>query len=271
MKTIKLNENAFIPVLGFGTWQLEGQVCQMAVEKALEVGYRHIDTATAYQNHEQIAKVLARSRIPRQKLFITSKLWCENLQPSQVREAFLKALDELQLDYLDLYLIHWPNRQVPIRETLETMAQLQNERLIRAIGVSNFTIHHLEDALKSGIKIVNNQVEFHPSLNQKELKEFCDSQGIALTAYSPIAQGQDLKLPLIQKLAKKYQRSESQVVLNWIIGKGVVAIPRAAKPKHIKDNFKTLEWQLEAGDLQLIDTLDTHNRLIKPAFADFDY
>lgn len=271
MKKIKLNKQASIPVLGFGTWQLEGNVAQKAVQKALGIGYRHIDAAKAYSNHRQVGEAIKKSGLPRKELFITSKLWITDYRKKDVASAFHQTLKELQLQYLDLYLIHWPNRSIPFADTLGEMDKLKKKGLIKALGVSNFTINHLKDAIKTGMQITNNQVEFHPSLNQEELKDFCDSKGIVLTAYSPIAQGEDLKLPEIKELAKKYNRSPAQVVLNWLISKNIVAIPRSANPKHIEDNYKAIKWQLEPEDVKLINNLNTNNRIVQPSFADFDY
>jgi 2,5-diketo-D-gluconate reductase B len=271
MKTIKLNSQALIPVLGFGTWQLQGQTCYQAVRTALEIGYRHLDTARAYENHQMVGRAMADSGLPRKDIFLTSKVWLTDLHKKDLIAACHQALKELKTDYLDLYLIHWPNREIPIKESLEAMNQLKDEGLIKAIGVSNFTIHHLEDALKIGIEITNNQVEFHPSFNQKKLKDFCDRHHLSLTAYSPIGRGEDLKLAVIKRLADKYKRPPSQVILNWLIQKNIIAIPKATSREHIEDNFKTLEWQLDPKDVELIDNIGTNNRLIRPDFADFEY
>ncbi len=267
---IQLNSNTAIPVMGFGTWQLNNNVCYSAVRKALQIGYRHIDTAADYGNHREIGRAIKDSHIPRKALFLTSKVWRENLHAGQVRQSCLQALEELETDYLDLYLIHWPNRNVPIAETMDALGRLQDERLVRSIGVSNFNIAHLKEARKTGVKFVVNQVEFHPSLNQKLLKEYCDDMKIVITAYSPIAQGQDLKLDLIRHLAKKYGRSEAQVILNWIISKGMVAIPRSKTPENILDNFLTLRWKLKPDDVSQIDDIGGNNRLLNPPFAEFE-
>ncbi|MGI5827435.1 MAG: aldo/keto reductase [Patescibacteria group bacterium] len=272
MKILKLNENTSIPILGLGTWELTGSECTEIVEKALEIGYRHIDTADAYGNHQEIAKALKESKVPRKELFITTKLWRTNMHARNAIEAGKRALEELEADYIDLYLIHWPNRSVPITETLEAMNTLKEEGLVKAIGVSNFTINHLKDALETGIEITNNQIEFHPSLNQRELKDFCDSKGITITGYSPFARGEDLDLPVIQEIAQKHNRSVAQVILNWLMQKNIIAIPKASSEKHLKDNFASLKWKLSKEDLKRIDTVNHEpNRTVTPPWADFGY
>lgn len=260
-----------IPILGFGTWQLEGKICQKAMESALEIGYRHIDTAKAYGNHKIIGRVLKNSGIKRKDIFLTSKVWITDMQRQNLLEAFRAVLDDLQTDYLDLYLIHWPIRQVAFAETLGALDELKKQGKIKAFGVSNFNIHHLKDSLKTGFEISNNQVEFHPSLYQKELKEFCDKHKIIVTAYSPMGRGQDLQLPVIKKLSEKYHRTPSQIILNWLIAKNIVVIPKASTAKHIKENFEARQFTLALEDQKLLDTLNTNNRLVKPEFADFDY
>lgn len=269
--TLSLNTGTEIPILGFGTWKLVGEECVRATSKALEVGYRHIDTAAMYENHAEIAKAVEVSGLKRDELFIVSKVWRDNLHHQEVLDACRRALDELRVDYLDVYLIHWPNREVSIAETLGAMQALKDKGLIRACGVSNFTVHHMQDALDTGIQFSNNQVEFHPTLHQRELKDFCDQHHIAMTAYSPIGRGEDLNHKTIQQLAEKYSRSPSQVILNWILNKDIIAIPKAANHDHIVDNFKTLEWNIASEDSQLIDEIDQYNRMANPDFSDFDY
>jgi len=268
MKTLKLKSQT-IPALGFGTWQITNDICQQAVEIALEVGYRHIDAAAAYGNQVEVGKALKVSGLNREEYFVTSKLWIANLGKEKARVELHKTLEELGLDYLNLYLMHWPKNLA--RETLEAFEEFKDEGLISDWGVSNCTVHHLLDYISWGFKPVNNQVEFHPSLNQAELKTFCDANEILLTAYSPIAQGADLKLPVIQQLADKYGRSTSQVILNWIVSKGIVAIPKSSSRDHIQDNFGALDWKIEQSDIELIDSVNSDNRLIAPDWAEFEY
>jgi len=266
---IQLSNNVEIPQLGLGTYQLTGDTCRKAVAKALDVGYRHIDTASRYGNQKEIGEELANASVKREEVFITSKVWRDSVSADAVREACVKTLEQLDTDYLDLYLIHWPVEDIPVAETLTAMQALQDDDLIKAIGVSNFTIELLEEVLETDVTVVNNQVEFHPTLHQSRLKEFCDENDITITAYSPLAQGKDIRLDLIQHIAKKHDRSGAQVVLNWLKEKGLVAIPRSKHPDHIEDNFKTLEWQLDDEDVAAIDDIGRFERVINPEFGQF--
>lgn len=271
MKTITLNEHTHIPVLGFGTWQIQGKACEDAVREALTIGYRHIDTADAYGNHREVAKGIAASGVPREELFITTKVWNDAHREADAYASGLRFLEELEIPYIDLLLIHWPNKEVPIAETLRGMDKLKQEGKIRAIGVSNFTIHHLQDALATGIAITNNQVEVHPQFNQKELREYCASKSISITAYSPLARGTAVQIPLIKELAEKYSKTPSQIILNWVITRGMITIPKSTTPSRIKENFESLDFQIEEADLSAIDTLPQGDRLGNPSFNEFDY
>lgn len=271
MKKLQLNQKASIPELGFGTWQAIGEDCVRAVETALEAGYRHIDTADRYGNHREVARGIKNSGLKREELFITTKKWMDNLSKDDVIEDVHRFHDELQTDYLDLVLIHWPNREFDIKETLEGFEHLKEEGIVRAVGVSNFTIHHLEDALATDYEIINNQVELHPTFNQNELKEFCDSKGITLTAYSPLGRGQDLNLKAISEVAKKHNATSAQVILAWILKRGIVAIPKSTTPERIKENFEAHKLELDSTDMEKINSIEQRPRLLSPEFEDFGY
>lgn len=258
-----------IPILGLGTWPLTGEACVAAVSTALACGYRHLDTADGYQNHREVGRAIRDAGIRRDELFVTSKVRRDDLHTDAVIAAGKRFVDELQIDYLDLALIHWPNAAIPMEETLAGFQALKEQGLIRNFGVSNFTIDRLERALAITDGVIANQVEYHPSLNQQALLDYCRSKNIALTAYSPVAKGQDLTLPVIQELATQYARSASQVVLNWLIGKEIVAIPSSGTTAHIEDNIRALEWELSETDIARVDQAHRNNRLTNPAFGEF--
>lgn len=269
--TTQFYDGTSIPRLGLGTWQLEGEICYQTTKDALEIGYRHIDTAHIYGNHVEIGKAIKDSGIDREKLFITSKLWRNEMSEEDVKPAFLRALGELQTDYIDLYIIHWPNHTIPIKSTIAALANLKKEGLIKHFGVSNFTINHLKDALEASQEIDINQVEFHPSLNQKELLEFCNLNKIKLTAYSPIGHGKDLDVPLIIEMAKKYSKTPAQICINWCLQKGLVTIPKASSKARLQENYDAQLFTLSPQDIALIDDLNLNNRYINPSFGEFNY
>ncbi len=271
MKTIILKSGVKVPTLGLGTWMLKGENGKNAVKYALEIGYRHVDTADSYDNHQDVGKGIKESNVSREDIFITSKVFHDNLSPKGISETSERILKELDIEYLDLLLLHWPDRSIPVKDQLETIQRLKERGLVKAIGVSNYNIHHLKDSLSTGIEFEVNQVEFHPSLNQKELKQFCDDNGIAVTAYSPIAQGQDLKLPEVLQLAKKYKKTPAQIILNWLMGIGVIVIPRSVKKIHIQENFGALGWEMTEEDMKILNKLNLDNRIVIPEWSDFEY
>jgi diketogulonate reductase-like aldo/keto reductase len=270
-RPLSLNAEASMPLLGFGTWQLTGDACSRGVAEALRIGYRHIDTADAYGNHWEVAKGIADSGIKREDFFLTTKVWRTDLAHDSLLEAGNRFLSELNTEYIDLLLIHWPNREIPIEATLRAMEELRRAGKIRAIGVSNFTEHHLEDALMTGIEITNNQVEVHPTFNQAALRAYCKSKNISITAYSPLGRGRDLDLPVIKGIAEKYAKTPAQVALNWAMARGMAAIPKSSDFKRIKENYESASFELSDEDLQKMDALPQDKRMGKPAFADFDY
>lgn len=259
-----------IPLLGFGTWQLEGQKVINPLESALKIGFRHIDTAYIYGNQKEIGTVIKNSGIKREELFVTTKLWHDFMDKDQVSTAFENTLTDLQMDYVDLYLIHWPNKIVPMVDTLGEMAKLKDEGKIKAIGVSNFTIRHLEEAMASGIEITNNQVELHPTFNQQELRKFCEQNNISITAYSPIGQGKDLSEKIVVDLANKYQTTGSGIILAWLRQRNIIAVPRSSDERHISENWDSLKVEMSAEDLDLMETIPQKPRQVNPGFSEFN-
>jgi diketogulonate reductase-like aldo/keto reductase len=271
MKSLRLNDDASIPILGFGTWEIGGEKCVDAVSRALEVGYRHIDTADRYENHREVGLAIKKGGLKREELFVTTKTFYDELTHEAIIKNGSRFLEELQINYIDLLLVHWPNRSVPFEETFNALNQLKEKGIIKAVGVSNFTPHHIEDALKTGVEITNNQVELHPTFNQTDLKNYCYSKGIVLTAYSPLGRGSDLENPTVTELSKKYGVSPAQVILNWITARGIVAIPKSTTPERIKDNFHSLDWEMAPEDIEKMNSIPQGPRLLVPQWEDFDY
>lgn len=277
IKKIKLNNNTEIPSIGLGTWQLNGSECIHAVKQALNLGYRHIDTAEMYLNESEIGTALKSlsDQIPRDQLFITSKISPTDLDYYKVLGACEESLARLETHYLDLYLIHWPQKNMNLQEVLKAMKQLYDKGKIKAFGVSNFTIHHLKDTLKIakelGLPIVTNQVEFHPFLYQKELLDFCNQHDITITAYSPLARGKILDDPTLNELAQKHKKTPCQICLKWMLQKNIIVIPKASRESHLKENINLNDFQLDDEDMERIDNITHKERIINPAFAEFDY
>ncbi|GAA2523598.1 aldo/keto reductase [Rarobacter incanus] len=255
---IRLSETVSIPQVGFGVFQIPNDQTQAAVETALEVGYRHVDTAAIYKNEEGVGRALASSGIKRSDVFVTSKLWVDDFAPDKVRPAFEKSLSLLGTDYLDLYLLHWP---APARGTYEgaweKVLDLRNEGLIREVGVSNFTPDLLERIIEtSGVTPAINQIKLDPTLQQPSLRAFHAEHGIATEAYSPIAQGAVLDNPVIVAIADEFRVSPAQVVLRWHLQHGTVVIPKSVTPERIKSNLDLLGFSLGSEEMSAIDALD---------------
>jgi 2,5-diketo-D-gluconate reductase B len=268
---IKLTDGNEIPIIGFGTWQLEKKSCVNSIKMALEIGYRHIDTAYIYNNQEYVKEGI--KAFPRENLFIASKLWRDHLKPNKVAYECDITLKQLGVDYLDLYLVHWPDSSVPLHATVEAMLKLKEKGKIKSIGVSNCTIHHLQDLIDKGIEVVNNQVEYHPYLNQEKLFKFCKKHQISLTAYSPLAHGEVFKDEGLFQIGKKYNKTAGQVSLRWLIQKNIIVIPKGSSKEHIKENFEIFDFELSNEDMFIIDQICHRKniRQIKPVFNEFDY
>ncbi len=271
MQTIKLASGYEMPVLGLGTWQLTGRRCKEAVKKAVELGYRHIDTAWIYDNQEDVGNAIKESWIKREKLFITSKVWTDNLRYEDVLEQCKETLNQLKLDYLDLYLIHWPNSDVPLEETFRAFKKLVNDKKVRSIGVSNFNIARVREAKeKSEIPVSVNQVEYHPYLNQESLLEECKKNKITLTAYSPLARGNIINDKVLKAAAEKYNKTTSQVALRWLLQKNIIAIPKASSEDHLKENLNIFDFELEKEEIEKINKINIRKRLVNPGFSEFE-
>jgi len=272
LHSITLNNQSNIPVLGLGTWRLAGKEATETVKKAIKMGYNHIDTAEMYGNEKQISEAI--KNFDREKLFLTSKVWYENLNYQSVIHACKKSLKELRTDYLNLYLIHWPNPSIDMKETFQALKELYSEGLIRAVGVSNFTIRHLKQALplcqSLSLPIVTNQVEFHPFLYQESLLNFCRKNNIYLTAYRPIAKGLVNENNIINQIAKKYQKTPVQITLRWLIQQNIVVIPKASSEKHLKENLDIFDFELDHLDIETIKEVNQNKRMVNSEFADFD-
>ncbi len=256
-----LANGTVMPMLGFGTFKIpDGEVVIQSVMTALELGYRHIDTAAVYKNERGVGLAMRRSGIAREEIFLTSKVWNNDQGYDTTLKAFEKSIHCLGVDYLDLYLIHWPK---PLnKETWRAMEHLYKEKRIRAIGVSNFHIHHLEDLLtECEIKPMVNQIEFHPRLMQRPLLDFCNKHQIQYEAWSPLMQGKIFNIPLMQELAAKYHRTVSQIVLRWDIQMGVITIPKSTNAERIQENMDIFDFEISDEDMQAICSLDEDERV----------
>ena len=260
-----------MPWLGLGVFlSKDGSEVINAVKYALEVGYRSIDTAAIYRNERGVGQAIKESGVKRNEIFLTSKVWNNDQGYHATLKAFDESLEKLQTDYLDLYLIHWPKGQRSI-ETWTALEELYKQGRIKAIGVSNFMIHHLEDLLKHAeTKPMVNQVEFHPELIQPKLLEYCKQKQIQLEAWSPIMKGRVNNIPVMQALAVKYQKTPVQIVLRWDLQKGVVTIPKSVNLERIKSNSEIFDFELSDEDMDKIDALDKSKR-IGPDPDNFDF
>ncbi|MDX1680330.1 MAG: aldo/keto reductase [Akkermansiaceae bacterium] len=263
-KTIQGRE---VPSLGFGTYELEGEVCREAVECAIQTGYRHIDTARMYENEADVGRGIASSGIQREDLFVTSKVWWEHLEPEQIERETEESLKQLDFDYLDLMLIHWPNPEVSLEASIEALHQLRESGKIRHYGVSNFTPSLFKEACEYG-EIFCNQVEYHPQLGQLAVLEAARQNGSAVTAYSPLGQGEEIGHEVLEEIGEKHGKSSAQVSLRWLIEQDVVlAIPRSSKREHIESNFDIFDFELDSHDKLRIGGLPKDQRQIDPDFA----
>ena len=258
-----LNDGQRIPQLGLGVWQVRaGATCETAVLAALEAGYRLIDTAAMYGNEETVGAAIRKSGVPRENIFVTTKLW--NSDHGNPERALDTSLRKLKLDYVNLYLIHYPVRER--RQSWRALEALQAQGKARSIGVSNFTIKHLTDLLAQTKTVpAVNQVEFHPYLYQRDLLDYCINKGIVIEAYSPLTRAKRLNHPTIVAIAKKYSKTAAQVLIRWSLQHDVVVIPKSIHQDRIRENSQVFDFHLELEDMSLLDSL---NENLQTVFLD---
>jgi len=255
--TTRLPSGDELPMVGQGTWNIEGETLRDALEAGLDAGYTHVDTAEGYHNEATIGEVLAEASVDREDLFLTSKVLPKNLGYESVIRSCEESLEKLGTDYLDLYLIHWPNPAISVRETLQAMAHLKEEGLVRNVGVSNFSTYQLSAALHvSPVDIAVNQIEFHPYLQRPDLVEFCREHDVEIEAAAPLARTGIFEDEVLQELAEKYDRSVAQIALKWAVERGVTVLPKSTSPEHVRANLALFDWSIEEADLARIDELD---------------
>lgn len=269
--TFTLHNEVQMPYFGLGVYlSKDGTEVINAVRDALDHGYRHIDTAAIYDNEEGVGIGIKESRIPRRDVFLVSKVWNTDQGYDSTLKAFEASLKRLDTDYLDLYLIHWPKGELS-KETWKALERLYKEKRVRAIGVSNFLQHHLEDLLTSAeIVPMVNQMEFHPYLVQQDLVDFCRAKGIQYEAWSPMMQGNIFDLEIMKALASKYNKTVAQIVLRWDLQKGVVTIPKSSQKERIISNAAIFDFELSPEDMHRLDALDRGKRF-GPDPDNFDF
>jgi diketogulonate reductase-like aldo/keto reductase len=268
--TVELLNGVEMPRLGLGVWRAQdGRETESAIAAALKAGYRGIDTASMYKNERSVGQAIRDSGISRDTIFVATKVWNDEQGYDRTLKAFEGSLERLGMDYADLYLVHWPVTD-QYKETYRALEKLYDQGLVRAIGVSNFNIHHLEDLMGScKIKPMVNQVEFHPLHTQKKLLAFCRKEGIQLQSWRPLMQGR-LDLPLIGELALKYGKTPAQVILRWHLQLGVVTIPKSVNEGRIQENADLFDFELEPEDMNRIDALNENKRFgADPDHIDF--
>ncbi|WP_462405470.1 aldo/keto reductase [Gracilibacillus sp. Marseille-QA3620] len=253
-----------IPCVGFGTWQTpDGETAVASVKKAIEAGYRHIDTAAVYGNEESVGKAIRESGVAREDLFITSKVWNTERGYESTLKAFDVTMEKLGLDYLDLYLIHWPASSSQFdnwvelnKETWRAMVELYQAGRIRAIGVSNFLVHHLEPLMDAEVKPMVNQIEFHPGQMQEETVRFCKENGILIEAWSPLGTGRMLTNETLMAIAKEYDKSVAQLCVRWCLQNEVLPLPKSVTPSRIEENLNVFDFTIKDEDMETINAME---------------
>lgn len=249
-------KGARIPAIGLGTWELRGRSCARLVEQALRLGYRHIDTAQIYENEREVGDALRASGVPRGEVFVTTKVWTSHFAPHDLERSTKESLNRLRLAEVDLLLLHWPNPRVPLSETLDALAQVRKLGMCRHIGVSNFTVALMEEAVQEcPAPLVCNQVEYHPYLDQTKVREACARHDMALVAYSPIAKGRVRKDDVLVQIGQVHGKSAAQVCLRWLVQQNVSAIPRTSRLERLSENIDVFDFALSDDEMARISAL----------------
>ncbi|MFS0782619.1 aldo/keto reductase [Bacillus sp. 1P06AnD] len=259
--TTTLHNGVKMPRLGLGVYKMEdNEQAVESIKHAVKTGYRSIDTAAIYKNEKAVGAGIKECGLPREELFITTKVWNSDQGYQSTLDAFETSLDKLGLDYVDLYLIHWPVAE-SYKETWKAMEKLYEEGKVKAIGVCNFHQHHLEDLLKDArIKPMVNQIELHPNLNQEALRAYCQTQQIAVEAWSPLARGRLLNDPQLKQIAEKHGKTVAQVILRWDLQHDIITIPKSVKPHRIEENADLFDFALSDEEMATIDRMNTNER-----------
>lgn len=260
-------KNSKIPSLGLGTWKLEGKACVESVANAIDIGYRHIDTAQIYMNEHEVGEAIAATGIARNQLFITTKVWVDNVAPEALKDSVEESLKKLKTDYVDMLLLHWPVNAIPLHKQIRALQAVQDWGMTKLIGVSNYPVALLQKIIDdTDAEITNNQVEYHPYLSQASLISFMRRHNMALTAYCPLARGTINTDPVILEIAAKHGKTASQVGLRWLIQQDqVMAIPKASGLQHLRDNFNIFDFALSSEDMARIFALaNPKGRLVNP-------
>jgi diketogulonate reductase-like aldo/keto reductase len=247
---------ARIPAIGLVTWELRGRACARIVEQALRLGYRHIDTAQVYENEREVGEGLRASGVKRDQVFLTTKIWPSHFSPHDLERSAKESLVRLRLTEVDLLLLHWPNPQVPLVETLGALARVRQQGIARHIGVSNFTVALIDEAVASCSEpLVCDQVEYHPYLDQSKVREACVRHGMALVAYSPVAKGRIKSDHALQRIGERHGKTAAQICLRWLVQQGVAAIPRTSKLERLSENIEIFDFELSEEDMQQISAM----------------
>jgi 2,5-diketo-D-gluconate reductase B len=247
---------AKIPAIGLGTWELRGRTCARIVEQALRLGYRHIDTAQIYENEREVGEGLRASGVRRDEVFVTTKVWTSHFAPNDLERSAKESLARLRLTDVDLLLLHWPNPQIPLTETLGALARAKQLGLARHIGVSNFTVALIEEAAAACPEaLACDQVEYHPYLDQTKVKDACARHGMALVAYSPVAKGRIKNDRALARIGERYRKSAAQVCLRWLVQQNVSAIPRTSKLERLSENINVFDFELSDEDMSQISAM----------------